>query len=253
MENILLSTHEFPVSEILWEKDKSTQTLRTLSLRFPSVPLWPRQIPKWRGAVIESAGPDKTVFHNHDTDTNECLYRPALIQYRCANGQAIVWGMNEGADALLEWQSQAAPTIIMNGRTYPLEGVELLPEKATLAIDRSWHYYNISDYLALNDQNYKKWSAESRLMGRIAILENALTAHLLAFCKAAGWWLPQRLELEIVALQDCKKTRCHQTELLAFALSYRCNLELPDGISLGKAGSHGFGIQQRGGNSSHPI
>ena len=44
-------------------------------------------------------------------------------------------------------------------------------------------------------------------------------------------------------LHDRRKTRYHDTELMAFDLCSRCNLLLPEDIALGKAVSHGFGVQ----------
>lgn len=225
--------------------DSPAPTLRTLQLSFPHIPLFPRLIPQWRGAVVETAGRDADIFHNHRPEGPATLHRPALIHYRCAGGHAVLWGMNEGADALLRWHGELSDAIYMGGRAYATNPVALQRSRQTLEIEADWHYYRIKDYLALNTQNYRAWLGEHRLLARMKMLEQALAAHLLAFCQAAGFWLPAHLEVELVEWHGYQKTRYHGVEMVSFELTYRTKLALPDGVALGKAVSHGFGVQGR--------
>lgn len=251
MHDPILPTYEFPIPEFqqISAPLPAAPLLRTLELRFPGVPLWPRLVPKWRAAVSESAktipGLKHDLFHNHEEEGTKTLYRPALIQYRCAGGCAVLWGMNEGADALLRWHTEAPAALSVDGRNVQLDTVESKRSRTALEMSADWRYYHLSDYLALNADNFKKWTAEPGLLRRFELLEKALAAHLLAFCKAAGWWLPERLNVEVVEVHQHKKTHYHHIPLVAFGLTYRCNLQLPDGIALGKACSHGFGVQRQ--------
>lgn len=223
----------------------TTHLLRLFSLRFPAIPLHPRLIPKFRGAVIERVtGDSADLFHNHSPEGGN-LHRPALIQYRVAGGQACLWGMGEGARALERWWLEAPDSLRFDGRTYPLHSAEVRRQTATLPLTSpgDWKYYRLHDYLALNADNYRRWLDNPRLLYRAELLETALTGHLLGFCQAAGWRLPARLELQLVDIHQRRKTHYHGTALMGFELSYRCNLLLPEGIALGKAGSHGFGQQ----------
>lgn len=217
-------------------------TLRTLTLRFPNIPLRPRQIPQFRGGVIESAGFDQDIFHNHPPEGGS-LHRPALVQYRVSRGRAVLWGMGAGADALERWWLSAPETLRFDQREYPLQTAEVRRDNFRLDFADDWRYYRLHDYLALNAPNYRRWLDNPNLRFRAGLLESALTGHLLGFCQAAGWQLPQRLDLQVVDLHDRRKTRYHGAELMAFELTYRCNLLLPEGIALGKAVSHGFGVQ----------
>lgn len=241
----VLPDYELPIPAVLAAPPlpDAPPVLRLLELRFPGLPLYPRQIPNWRGAVVESAGRERDIFHNHQPEAGSVYRRPALIQYRCAGGQAALWGMNAGADALNRWLEHAPLQIRIDGRNGSLERVESRCVRHTLCFASAPKYYRLHDYLALNPDNYRRWLAERRLAGRIELLENALTAHLLAFCQAAGWWLNERLQTELVELHGYKQVQYHDVPLLAFQLTYRCNLDLPDGIALGKAVSHGFGVQ----------
>ncbi|MCB0545328.1 MAG: hypothetical protein KDC70_17500 [Saprospiraceae bacterium] len=217
-----------------------THSLRLLHLRFPAIPLMPRQISRFRGGVIESAKND--LFHNHKPDgANE--HRPALIQYRVANRCAALWGMGAGALALEHWWLSAPDGLRFGDHQYPLQSAEVHRENFQLAMTGDWKYYRLHDYLALNTENYQRWLNNPRLIFRVELLETALTGHLLGFCQSAGWQLPARLEVQVVDIHKRRKTRYHDVDFMAFEVSYRCNLLLPAGIALGKAVSHGFGVQ----------
>lgn len=225
------------------KENSTTHPLRLLRLRFPNIPLRPRSIPHFRGGVIESAGQANDLFHNHAPDgANQ--HRPALIQYRVAQGSACLWGMGEGALALERWWLSAPDALTFGGRTYPMQAAEVRRENTQLAMTgEKWKYYRLHDYLPLNAENYRLWLDNPRLIKRVELLEGALTGNLLGFCQAAGWRLPERLEVQVVDIHKRQKTRFHGVELMAFEITYRCNLLLPEGIALGKAVSHGFGVQ----------
>lgn len=236
----------FPVApSVKTIQNITTKPFKALSLHFPQINLFPSQIGKWRGAIIESVGRDLDLFHNHANEGNATLHRPALIQYRCMGDKAVLWGMNEGADALSYWITQAPERIRMDGSLVSLYPVEMRRTNLELSYTHDYHYYRIKDYLVLNPENYQEWLNERRFIARAEIIQSALTGHLLAFCQAANWWLPERLEVDLVEIHKYKRTRYHNTNLLAFEITYRCNLQLPDEIALGKAVSHGFGVQRK--------
>lgn len=220
-------------------------TYSSFSIRFPSIPLKPHQISAFRAAVCESAGLQQDIFHNHagpvGDDTRH--HRPALIQYRVDQGCALIWAYGAGAKALEQWLIQAPRELTMGGRNYRLNVIEIRRDEFELDMSEHWQYYRVHDYLALNAENYAYWQSNRRLQDRVVLLEKVLIGHVLGFCQSAGWWLPNNLVLELVDIHDRRKTRYHGVELLAFELSFRCNLLLPPNIALGKAVSHGFGVQ----------
>jgi hypothetical protein len=226
------------------ENKSVPQPLRLLSLRFPNIPLRPHQIPWFRGGVAESAGLGLDIFHNHGAGTEGLFQRPALIQYRVAHGCACLWGMGEGAKAIERWWLDAPDALTFGGRTYPLQAAEVHRHNFQVQMAPDWKYYRLHDYLALNRDNYEYWLQNHRLIDRTQLLEKVLTGHLLGFCEAAGFQVPDRsLEAQVVDIHKRHKSRFHGVDLMAFELTYRTNLILPDAIALGKAVSHGFGVQ----------
>lgn len=62
--------------------------------------LSPNQIPNFRGAMLEKAGREADILHNHKGDTGY-HHRYPLVHYRVSRGQAMLFGMGEvGVDAV---------------------------------------------------------------------------------------------------------------------------------------------------------
>lgn len=233
----------------------------TLSLRF-SLPLRPGQIPLFRGAIAEAAGWQEDLFHNHGPvvwephpsdnghvvvaetvrQADRLIYRYPLVQYRVEDGCAGLFGLNAGAEAIRSWLLGQRGPLRMGGCDYPLMIDEMQERQQQLRMGTGWHSYRLMDYQPFHQDNYRKWQSMERLEDRMQLLQNTLTGHVLGFASAMGQRLPERLELELVTLRSMRTVRTHGTERLGFNLLFRCNLELPDGIGLGKAVSHGFGV-----------
>ena len=243
-------------------------SLKTLTARF-SLPLRPRDIPAWRGAVAEAAGWEQDLFHNHAparvgpevpepvaelpqgqpqperraTLKDTYLHRYPLIHYRVSRGQASLWGLNEGAQALRRWLLAQEAPLEMGGRRYSLQIAELQERQYRLEIAGAQRTYRLMDYLALNQENYLAWQQAPNLMVRMQLLEGALTGHILGFCTAVGYHIPDRaLEVSLLHLREARPVRLHGVERLAFNLIFRTNLTLPPQLALGKGVSHGFGL-----------
>ncbi len=195
-------------------------------------PLAPSEIPRFRAAIAATAGMENELFHNHKKG-DQFHYRYPLIQYKAIDGKAALTGINEGVTAikklLLENSDPALSDFNFSEKTFRMAY-------------RTDHY-RIYRYLALNEQNYQHWLDAPDLVTRIRLLESTLAAHVLKFCSAIHWQLPQRLEVSITDMRKRSWVRFKGVKLLAFDLSFQSNITLPPYVGLGKAVSHGFGWQ----------
>ncbi len=234
--------------------------IHTLSLRF-SLPLRPGQIPLFRGAVAEAAGWQEDLFHNHAPvmweplppengqvvvaetvrQADRLIYRYPLVQYRVEDGYAGLFGLNAGAEAMRAWLLGQRGPLRMGGRDYPLM-IDQMQERQQVLELGEWRHYRLMDYQPFHQENYRKWQSIGTLQERMDLLRSTLVGHVLGFATAMEERLPGRLELELETLRSMRTVRVHNTERLAFNVLFRCNLSLPDGIGLGKAVSHGFGV-----------
>jgi len=229
--------------------------LKQLFLTF-KLPLYHRQIPKWRGSFIEWAGLENHLFHNHDnppleTSEQTAVMRPVskkhilrypLIQYGVHNGQASILAMNEGADQLEQLLSQKEWQINWKGKTIDLQVDQAKLDWPAVQLSETLHRYQLQHWLPLNQANYLWWTDEStNLLERIAKLESILISNLLTFATGIQWKVPDQIKVHLQNIRRTKKLRFHGTPMLAMDISFDTNLILPDNIRLGRAVSHGFG------------
>lgn len=205
------------------------------------LPLYHRQIPQWRGALIEWAGREHHLFHNHKAG-NDRYYRYPLIQYHVQNGQAAILAINEGADQLETLLAQKDWTIRWQNEPHSLQIDQAQLDWPTVQLSDKLHRYTLQHWLPFNQDNYHWWKNEaSSLTERIGKLERTLLSHILTFATGIQWQVPGQIKLHIQNIQRTKKLRFHGTPMVAFDLSFDSNLVLPPNIRLGRVVSHGFG------------
>lgn len=212
--------------------------MRLLSLAF-DLPLARRDIAGFRASVAAAAGLEQDLFHNH-RDDGSVQYRYPLVQYRSERGKAAIIGLDQGGDAIYDWYRAAGNRLLWNGQEHALRIERLDVREYAIQYHDEPRPYRLRQWLALNQANYRDWQAD--LHARSAELDRVLVAHILTFCRAVGWRLPERLDAGVVSIAATYRTRLLGNELMAFDLTFRSNLALPPGIGLGKGVSHGFGV-----------
>ncbi len=230
------------------------KSIPILKVTLKDIRLYPKQIRYLRAAVAEAAGMEKDLFHNHrnavetseietDGSATDYHYRYPLIQYRSEGGHAVLFGIGKGASALRTFLLLSGDFLAIGAKKYMLKNMEVFQQTALLQLEEHWHGYRLKDWLALNQEQYQLWKNHPRLRERATLLEKQLTAHVLTFCRDLEWELPGRMELELTDLHHKKWVSIHGSRALAFDVSYRSNLLLPDHIAMGRGVSHGFGVQ----------
>lgn len=240
------------------QQHPSTETCQatTLSLNF-DLHLYPRQISRWRGAVAQSSG-YHPLFHNHRNETaitevppadspatKRYDYRYPLIQYRSQQGKAALFGINKGAEALRQWVMQTGGKLNMGGRNHDLRLIKLEEEQWNLQMLPRMATYRLMDWTPLNQDNYQKWRTAKNLAERVALLDRILVGNLLSLSNGLNWQLPQRLEASLWHIRSTKKVRVHRDERMAFNVLFKANIDLPDGMALGRNVAFGFGVLKR--------
>jgi len=264
------------------ESAPTTQKVEVLKIRF-DLRLRPNQIYKFRGAIAAAAGWENNLFHNHGyrpsglaksssveqpgvaklapkeaeatnledakqvSETNlskAVFYRYPLIQYRSEGGYAAIWAMGEGINALRNWMNNGLTNFRMGGRKYALKITDFKGENFYLKVSDTMQTYRLMDWLALNSDNYQRWQSMEDYSARIILLEEILAGHLLSFATAAQWQIPQRFEVKLWNVRNCRPMMVHGTERIAFTILYKTNLLLPANIAVGRSTAFGFGVQQ---------
>ena len=218
-------------------------TIKTLTLIF-DIPLLPHQLPMWRGAIAEHAGWQEEAFHNHAGEKEKLHYRYPSVQYRSIDGKAALFAVGDGVEAVQNMLLASDGVLRMGKWSYRLLIQNFKHSDYPLSMSNEVKPYFLKNWLALNDHNFKEWDNMSSLVERTQKLEQILASNIIAFAKEIHWQLPQRLEVTLLQIRSTHTVKHKGIPMVAFDVSFSANIDLPEGLGLGKACSHGFGVVQ---------
>ncbi len=187
----------------------------------------------WRSWLNDLTLWQHDLLHNRRPEGGE-IYRIPLVQYH----QDGFLAMQEGADLLL--------------KILPLLAAEAdLTSKSTsndiIMLEKSISY-QLKMWQPFNPRNYSDWQDMPALMDRIAFLEKLLTGHILGFCRAIGYEIPNKsLRIKFLdRIDDLGFMRFPtvnaELHRRTFNITFSANISLPSGVGLGKGTSKGFGV-----------
>jgi len=198
------------------------------------------EIPAFRGAIIEKVGRENTLFHNHLAN-DAFLYKYPLIQYKTIGRKPALICIDFGVDEIHKLFEKRDWSINISDRWLDMKIENLYMNQFTMQVwDRLWDY-SIVDWVALNAENYKKYMEIESLVQKISFLENILKGNILAFAKGIEWNVEKTIDLHITDLVRSHAVSMKGQKVLAFDLTFKTNVFLPNFIGLGKSVSLGFG------------
>jgi len=219
-------------------------SIRYLHIRFDKN-IFPYEIHRFRAAVIEKTRRIAPWFHNH-RDDGKSIYRYPLIQYKVAFKKASILCLHEAVEEIhhLFSQPDLELTVGPNRQEYTVE--KLVANRFNANVWEHSFDYSLLNWLALNQQHYKRWEALSENpTEQIKLLQSILTGNILAFAKGIGWFVEKPIEVEITDIKTIKPLPFKGRDMLAFTLNFKSNVSLPNYIGLGKGASVGFGVVKR--------
>ncbi|MCB0596843.1 MAG: hypothetical protein H6557_33145 [Lewinellaceae bacterium] len=212
--------------------------IRYLKIRFANA-LFPYEVPCFRSAVIEATERQSSLFHNHKQEGFH--YRYPLIQYKVTDKKASIICLESGTDDIhyLLQQRSLSLRIGQHIHDFEIEDVQLRYHQV-----QSWQarfHYALLHWQALNQENYRRYSALQTEVERLQFLEKMLLGNLLAFARSINWEPEHSIELSITRLKGEKWLPFKGRKVITFTLNFSANVSLPDYIGLGKGVSVGFG------------
>ncbi len=198
------------------------------------------EIPAFRAGVAEKVGFENVLFHNHKND-DEFIYNYPLIQYMRVGRKPSILCIEDGVEEIYKLFIHKNWNINMAGRDLVMEVSSLNLKDYTLRITKDRLHYRISNWLALNQTNYKEFEGIESLTDRIEKLERILAANILSFAKGIEWVIEKPIEIKITKLSPFKLLKYKGVLLSGFDAEFTVNVFLPNYMGLGKGVSHGFG------------
>jgi hypothetical protein len=221
------------------QQSSSIVSLKVLKVVFDHH-LKSHELPAFRGAIADKVGHQHSLFHNHEGDRYR--YRYPLIQYKRFGSKPAIFCLGEGVDEIHKFFEQRNWSLQISGRTLSMNIDQLDLQHHQLAIRDHPASFRLSNWLALNQEAYRKYQLIDGLVDKIQFLERKLTGNILSFAKGVDWYIDQPLEVKITQLPPPRLQKLKGVKVLGFSPSFQANISLPDGIGLGKGVSLGYGM-----------
>ena len=133
-------------------------------------------------------------------------------------------------------------TLRIGNRTHQMrvKSLEVIPFEIQLEQER--RTYQLHNWLALNQANYKTYASYDSLAKRMVLLENILLGHLKAFAEGIGLASNLPIKVALLEIVSDKWVSYKGVKVLTFRLYFKTNLFIPDFVALGKGITTGFGV-----------
>ena len=197
------------------------------------------EIPAFRGAVIEKAGKEHILFHNHTE--NGFRYKYPLIQYKRIAGKPAVICIEKGVDEIHHFFENKDWSVQISGEKKELKIKRLNVNQFTMQVWDKRFNYSLINWLALNSLNYKKYQELEGLIEKTQFLENLLTANILSFAKGIDWTIEKDISVKIKDVTGTRILPYKKQKMQVYDIEFSINIFLPNFIGLGKGVSVGFG------------
>lgn len=201
-----------------------------------------REIPLFRGAVLNCMGGRADLLYHNHTGTTTYRYSYPLIQYKRLGGKAAIVCVKEGADVIGQYLSESADTIKIGEREVACSANRISPVRMLMRTWNSMFKYYISRWLPLNAKNYHLYHMTEDEKERKALLEKILKGNLLSMLKGLDIHIEDELVITITNLEEPYILYNKGIGMMAFNAEFRCNLSIPNNVGIGKNASIGYGV-----------
>jgi hypothetical protein len=201
------------------------------------------EIEAFRGAIAQLVGFEHALFHNHNAD-NTVSYAYPLVQYKVKGKKASLTFIDQGVDEAKAFFRNKNWEITLSGRTFKLELDTFQLRNAFFSIGTESYEYTVSQWMPLNQDNYKSFKQLKTTDEKVAMLEKILTGNILSLAKSLNWIIETVIKVEILEITDEKLVNFKKNKVATYDFIFKSNVQLPQNIGLGKGVSRGFGVIQ---------
>lgn len=201
-----------------------------------------KEITLFRGAVLKSLGDKANVLYHNHTGEDTFRYSYPLIQYKRLNGKAVMTCVEDGADIIGQFMSEAPATLRIGQKEIKCEMTRVFPARILVQTWKKTFKYHLNRWLPLNTKNYMLYKATEDENERKRMLENILKGNLLSMLKGLGIHLEDELLVIINQLSEPYIIYNKGIALMAFNTEFTSNLSIPNYLGIGKNASIGCGI-----------
>jgi Cas6b C-terminal domain/Cas6b N-terminal domain len=176
-------------------------------------------------------------LHQHNVD--KFIYRYPVVQYKMIGNVPTVIGINDGAEILKQIFDEYQE-IRLGENTYQIveRGISLKDEEFGIS-DKIHSYEFATPWLALNQENYRKFYGLKGTPERDEFVRKILIGNILSMAKSLGYDVPGQIKCD--AQVHFRKDRLKDVSVMTFTGHFQTNFRIPDYLGIGKSVSRGFG------------
>ncbi|WP_373839840.1 CRISPR-associated endonuclease Cas6 [Methanospirillum sp.] len=185
---------------------------------------------------IGSKFPEYPLLHHH-------LDKPMLtypkVQYKVIGGTPSILGIEDGASVIGEIADDITELVFRTGRYEILQKVSYDQKIPIMPVRDPIQYRFVSPWMALNEDNYRKYQVIHDWKERKQFLNRILIGNFLSMAKGLGIVIEERLIVK--SMLEQVPIRYKGVKMTGFIGSFLVNLQMPDYLGIGKGVSQGFG------------
>ena len=167
------------------------------------------------------------------------IHRYPVVQCKQVKNTLMVIGIAQGAD-LLQEISEGNEEVGSGGTSCTISGRDPEIRKEEFGIsDKIRTYEFLTPWLALNQQNAKKFYDLKGKPERDAFMQKILSGHLGTLARSLDYDLPAPLSCE--SKVRFRRERIDRENVMVFLGTFSTNLRIPDYLGIGLSVSQGFG------------
>lgn len=204
--------------------------------------LYPSEAPKLRG-FFGKAFEGEVLLHHHQKD-GSLLYSYPRVQFKVLDRTAFLIGLNEGSDLLAKLWIEVDHAQI-GIEELPIIESKMVRRNENLGVNlETARYRFLSPWLALNQENERRYANAKDIWDKSSILERILVGNCLSLSKAFGITIDTPLKVNCRRLREVRCT-LKSVPMRGFMGTFSINFSLPNRIGIGKSVSRGFGTVER--------
>ena len=184
---------------------------------------------------VGSRFPEYPLLHQHAGE--RLVYAYPRVQYRVIDGVVSLFGIAEGAEVVRE-VAGSFEELRLGKSVYEVSGCSVVCRDTEFGwTDHFVKYRFLTPWIALNEENKRRYLEMSTWKERKGMLNRILTGNCLSMAKSLGYCVDKRLFVH--SLLEQERVSFKQIGMTGFSGVFQVNMMLPDFAALGKAVSHG--------------
>jgi hypothetical protein len=213
-------------------------TIQISTISFPEIRLHPHYGHKLRGYIGNLFQEKSPLLHNH-LEGGGLRYSYPLVQYKIIDRIPMLLGLNEGANLLIELFLQIKK-LELDDLTINIYSKNITNKLFEPGVSDGLIEYKFKTmWMALNQENYKKYMSLLPGKEKEIFLQKILVGNILSFYKGLNFKVEEKIYAKLKTEEHLSSFK--NKRMSVFAGGFITNIKLPDFIGLGKAVSRGYG------------